>query len=85
MTNPFNAKCSTCRHFDGEDEEAMAQGNGQCRAKSPTTVLLLVPSRHPISGQTQMVPQQFSLFPQVSAEECYCSEWARGLVIGGDQ
>ena len=70
--------CKSCKHFDGESEELSRDGNGQCRRRSPTTVLLLVPAVHPLTRQTSMVPKQYSLFPQVSGEGCYCSEFEEG-------
>ena len=77
LSSAFQMKCSSCRHFDGESDELSREGDGQCRESSPTTQLILTPAQHPISGQTMMVPKQYSLFPRVSAEGCYCSKWAR--------
>lgn len=75
MSGATRGYCSSCRHFDGENEEQAKKGDGQCRRRAPTTQILMTVAAHPITGRPTSVPQQFSVFPQVSREQCYCSEW----------
>lgn len=79
--NLLKLKCGTCRHFDGENEDLAKQGDGQCRAHAPAVSVVMVPARTAL-GQGMMAPQSFSSFPQVSAENCFCSEWAKSFGRG---
>ena len=66
MTPP---SCTTCKH----------SFEHTCRRNPPGVAVVLLPTRHPISGQTTMTPQVMGAFPPIQ-DEHFCGEYTAKIL-----
>lgn len=64
MTRETLLRCSTCIH----------NSESECHRFPPQVTVVLIPQRHALSGQTQIVPTPIACWPQVP-NEGMCGEY----------